>query len=97
MSSADLAAMIGGFAAMFALGFAWGLSVLRKPKVVRARTCGTCSFCESGGMVGNTEGICAKRPYPVALEKSDHGYLYPTVRPVVRLEWAGCGESEEKR
>jgi hypothetical protein len=64
------------------------LRKLQRPR--RARTCGTCKYCE---------GICVRHTYPVrelVAGDEDDRILRPTIRQVVRLEWEGCGESEER-
>jgi hypothetical protein len=57
----------------------------------RARTCGTCWYCDDAQQPGLNahEGFCCRKAYPLR----DRKHSDATARPVVRLDWRGCGES----
>ncbi len=59
----------------------------------RARSCGTCAYCQEFVAADIHAAFCCRRAYTV----HPGGSAAPNaVQPIVRLDWRGCGESEEK-
>jgi hypothetical protein len=59
----------------------------------RARTCGTCAYCQEFVAADIHAAFCCRKSYTA----HPGGSAAPNaVQPIVRLDWRGCGESEEK-
>jgi len=84
MTPADLAIMGSGYALFFTFGLVWGLTLFRKEKVKRARTCGTCKYCTGSDTMMVSVAFCQR-----------HAPLKRDSTTQIDMSWKGCGESEE--
>jgi hypothetical protein len=81
--------VIASCLAMFRL-YSW-LNHNQIHRTNRARTCGTCAYCEQQKPT-HPDGVCCRHAY----QRNPMCVNDEAVRNIVQLDWRGCGESEER-